>query len=57
MNESLSFRNSKLSREKKADLFPDGETPVSRCFSIANANGLLFPEHTRHPYDSSYTDF
>lgn len=57
MNESLSFRNSKLSREKKADLFPDGETPVSRCFSIAGAIYLRFPEHTRHPYDSSYTDF
>ena len=41
MNESLSFRNSKLLRE----------------VSIADANGLLSPEHTHHPYDSSYTDF
>ena len=37
MNESLSFRNSKLLKE----------------VSIANAIYLRFPEHTHHPYDSS----
>lgn len=41
MNESLSFRNSKLLRE----------------VSTADAIYLRFPEHTHHPYDSSYTDF
>ncbi len=38
MNESLSFRNSKLLRE----------------VSTADAIYLRFPEHTHHPYDSSY---